>query len=325
MSEIPRDRVLAYQNDFPNRFDTAVIVRNPLNNLANEQAEKTRLDIKHLFQDVIIEDSAPDVSGHRELVNYYDSPSGKTLWIPTGGDGTFSNLAGARPKSPIMINRAGYANDTSHMSSGLRTHLQPEKIIEQGRIVNLRPLEITSKSPNSSKSQTELAFGYFGIGLSGHVAKNMNDDKRRSEASDKHPLKRHLKSGKLILDTLGVMPSFQVIENDESRTRYELLFANGPRMARVFRFIDLQLFEQEAGRVELTTASKLNFGLVMGRAALLGDFVRLDQHSRHSFRIESDEQIVAQRDGEINDCYGSGTTFDVKLSDYSAKILTRRW
>lgn len=324
MSETLQDRTSMYRNDYPSRFETAVIVRNPFSVFASEEAENIRSDIKHLFQDVVIEDSAPDVSGHGKLVDYYDSPSGKTLWIPTGGDGTFSNLAGAMPKSPIMINRAGYANDTSHMSSGLRTHLHPAKTIERGRTIDLTPLEIKSQLPNSSKFQTELAFGYFGIGLSGHVAKNMNDEKRRQEDSNKHPLKRHLKSGKLILDTLDVMPSFQVIEDGISQTRYELLFANGSRMARVFRFIDLQLFEQEAGRIELPTASKLKFGLTMGRAALLGDFVRLDQDSLYSFRIDSDEPIMAQRDGELSK-HTSGTTYDVKLSDYSAKILTRRW
>lgn len=324
MSEILQDQILRYPNDFSSRFDTAVIVRNPLNDFAFEKAEQTQSEIKHLFQDVVIEDSAADVSGHKDLIQYYDSPSGRTLWIPTGGDGTFSNLAGAMPKSPIMINRAGYANDTGHMSSGLRTHLSPAKTIERGRTVNLRPLEITTQSPHGGKSETELAFGYFGIGLSGQVAKNMNNGQRRSQESDKHPLSRHFKSGKLILDTLKIMPSFEVTENVESQTRYELLFVNGPRMARVFRFLDLQLFEPEAGRVELPTASQIKFGLVMGRAALLGDFVRLDRTSQQNFRINSNQPIVSQRDGEYSE-HASGTTFNVKLSDYSAKILTRRW
>lgn len=324
MSEILQGQASIYRDDLLSRFDTAVIVRNPHNDFADEKAKQTKDEIEHLFQDVVIEDSAEDVSGHKDLVRYYDSPSGRTLWIPTGGDGTFSNLAGAKPKSPILINRAGYANDAGHMASGLRTHLNPEKTIKRGRIVDLRPIEITAKDPDGSNPVTELAFGYFGIGLSGQVAKNMNNGQRRSQDSDKHSLSRHFKSGKLILDTLKIMPSFEVTENGESQTRYELLFVNGQRMARVFRFLNLQLFEPEAGRVELLSANQIDFARVMGRAALYGDFNRLDRASHYNFSVKSDEPIVAQRDGEFSE-HASGTTFNVKLSDYSAKILTRRW
>ena len=314
---------LSNSNNYSNNnFETAVIIRNPDNDNADKQAQHAKLRLKHLVREIVIEESQSAAESYKKLLDKYDEPEQNTVWVTVGGDGTFSNFANAKPKSPIIINPAGTANDIGHMLSGLYTYGHPERILKRGRVADLRPLEIIAQPPDGSEPFIELAFGYWGAGLSGHVAEKLASDNHRSRR-DKKPstISKLLFDGSAIIDSLQTIPSLKLTENDNEQIRYEFQYVNGSRFARVFRVGRGQLLEPKAHRVELDNNKTLGLMAAMSKAKLIGVNSQLAEGESHEFKIESEGDFWTQRDGE-NRQQLSGTIFSIGFSDYSAKVLT---
>lgn len=314
---------LSHPNNYgKNSFETAVIIHNPENPKALEQAQNAKLRLKKLIGEIIIEKSQPDTASYKDLLDSYDSQDNNTIWVTVGGDGTFSNFANAKPESPIIINPAGNANDLGHMLSWAYTYGHPERILKWGRIANLRPLEITAQAPDDSQPFTELAFGYWGAGLSGHVAEKLSSGEHRSRRDNKSStIGKLLFDGSAIINSLQSIPSLKLIENDDEQLRYEFQYVNGNRFAKVFRVGRGQLLEPKAHRVELDNSKTLGLMAAMSKAAITGGDSQLAEGEFHKFKIESEGEFWTQRDGE-NRPQISGTTFTIGFSDYSAKVLT---
>lgn len=305
-----------------NNFETAVIIRNPDNARANDQAQHAKSRLKKLIGEIVIEESQNKTEDYKDLLASYDGQDHNTVWVTVGGDGTFSNFANAKPRSPIIINPAGNANDIGHMLSWAYTYGHPERILKWGRVAELRPLEIVAQPPDGSEPFVELAFGYWGAGLSGRVAEKLSSDDHRFRRDHKlSTIGKLLLDGNAIIDSLQAIPSLKLIENDNEQLRYEFQYVNGSRFARVFRVGRGQLLEPKAHRVELDNSKTLGLIAAMGKAAISGGDSQLAENEVHKFKIESDSEFSTQRDGE-NRPQLSGTTFTIGFSDYSAKVLT---
>ena len=331
------------ESEVNNRFDTAVILRNPENPssvaIANNIYKKITKGERNISS-VYIEDSAQSPEGYAPLLNSYDQ-SNKNAWLVVGGDGTFSQFANSRPKSPVMIVPGGYANDTYKMLYGSSTLHYPGYILAHGQRTVIHPLEINSYKSGSdlnsiiktldvldlenqiSPDDSELAFGYWGIGLSGLVSNHLAQNNVREVRDKLSSLGKFIYSGKLISSIIPKSPPLEIVHSRGSRIRHEVLFANGNRMAKLIRFGGVDIRENRAALLELEKSTHTSFISLLGRSALLEKYTDFGTNTYHIFGVKSDKDMYSQRDGEAKK-QESGTVFKIGISDYGVNVITVR-
>lgn len=312
------------------RFDRLAVIYNPANQEASAFAEgvPTRLELP-ANTTLTTHTSEPDVDGNLELLQEQAPVHERNLWVVAGGDGTVSNFLGAaylhRLKDPVLVVPTGYANDIAHMLHRRKAFKDPLARLATGQVAPLRPLSITSEEKSGRKRQ-ELAFGYFGIGLSGTKARDFNDQPARDKRIGHGLIRRRLDDSLSVLKTLRRSHGFDIYDSQSPETTdhmIELLFVNGNRMANTISF-RTELFGDEAGRIELHRRGPVELALGLGKAALgLYAKVRPEQ-AEHTFTIKTDERfIISQRDGETSR-HATDTTFSVGLADETLPVITTR-
>lgn len=313
------------------QFNNVVIIRNPANEHASNRALQIQYDLMRTknFPNIAIRDSRPKTTDYIDLLDEFDGIDNNTAWVSVGGDGTFSNFAGSLPKSPIMVTPAGYANDMAHMLSFFDTFAHPDAMLNYGRVTFLNPLEISWHDPIAKASGHDLAFGYWGLGLSGQVAREQSQKQYRDKRDNMTPIGKFINSGNLIVKSSVETPSFEVIIDQNTMTRQEITFLNGQRMAKKLRFNDLKITENKFALLEIDKGKRIDMITVLGIAATKGlDGLRIfNESEEYRFIIGAGRYVCSQRDGEHNEnmsIHGPGTEFAVKLSDKHVKVLTSR-
>ncbi len=313
------------------RFSNAVIICNPGNEHASSRAEQIRKDLVRtkIIPNIFMRESRPKAIDYIDLLDEFDGINNNTAWVTVGGDGTFSNFAGSLPKSPIMVTPAGYANDMAHMLSYYNTFAYPDAMLNNGRVTFLNPLEISWQNSNTKESGHDLAFGYWGLGLSGQVAREQNQKQYRDKRDNMTPVGKFINSGNLIVKKSVDTPSFEIVRGQNTDTRQEITFINGQRMAKKLRFNDLKITENKFVLLEIDKGKRIDMITVLGIAATKGlDGLQIFNDSdEYHFKIGDGRFVNSQRDGDHDEninIHGPGTEFTVKLSDRHIKVLTSR-
>lgn len=335
--------------EFKPSVKTAVILRNPNNQRAAEIANSvykniTRGDTR--VAQAYIEDTQALPENYNPLLEAYDKDD-RNAWLVVGGDGTFSQFANSQPESPVMIIPAGYANDMHKMLYLAKPLKFPGLILQRGKRSVIRPLEIKRYEPSNGIESvssvldqlyahkdtntekliqpvdTELAFGYWGLGLSGLVSHKLNQKDVRQNRDQLNSLKKFIYSGKIISKSILTSPEIEIIQPTGTRICHEILFANGSRMAKVIRFGGVDILNDSATMLELCKPSHSAFISLLGKSAVLAINARFNPNSQHTFGIKSSEDIYSQRDGEVRQ-QTSGAVFQVGISDYELNVITAR-
>lgn len=308
----------------PLEFDTAVVIYNPNRPKAVHQAELAEDKLAQIgLPKVVVEPSHARPEDYKAMLAQYDSEAANTVWVVVGGDGTHSNFANARPESPVLIMPAGYGNDKAHMLHGRYHRGKPDRMIQEGRIAQIRPIEVSAQASSYDVASTELAFGYFGVGLSGYIASLFDAPEYHRLRDSRSFLGKLLGDAIKINSNLSDNPVLRVGQDGKEFERSELLYVNGRRMARVLRFGTVNILDNEIARLELKNNRRAELALGIGMATLgkvqnLGDF----DHT-HNFRVSSDRPFFSQRDGEVTE-HEQPTDFQIKLSDYQLNVITTK-
>jgi diacylglycerol kinase family enzyme len=166
------------------------------------------------------------------------------LLCVAAGDGTVNiaveALATAGLKAPLLPLWGGNANDLAYMLNGASFAKRLRSVFRRSQIIPIYPLECTITSGN--KRESRLAACYISFGMSGFSAHRMNDEIHREHIRRKR-LTRFAHELGLVWRIFTLAPWFHVQEGDTTHRVYEMVFANGSRIAKVDR-LPVRLGEQ---------------------------------------------------------------------------------
>lgn len=303
------------------QYNTAVLLRNPDRPKADQRIKRIQSDLHKSFPrlDIYIEDSKTHTDEYQSLINTYDDSTNNTVWLPHGGDGTFSKFAGAFPESTIMAISGGYANDIAKGLSSFNTAKQPARMIREGHTAELHPIEVITRKPSTGETMRNLAFGYYSLGWIGDVANNI--DGSRLEL----PVLKFLERALIIIKSGVTSSNFDVVSDNKIKTYKEMTFINGPRMGKIFNFEGVELTKPHAGTITISHEKKLGLTTMLSKAAL--SKLKVDAYmnisSSQIFTIVSDQAVKGQSDGEST-IHDPRTEFTISISPQHVNVLTNR-
>lgn len=192
----------------------------------------------------VIEISKRDYQDEHRLLDRLSGKLGdQTLLGVAGGDGTVSlivnllltcpGLSAAARRTVILPLWGGNANDLAYMVNGPFWKAKLPQLLQQGRVVPIRPLAVTVK--HDGQTDIKLAVCYASFGASANAARNVSRPAHRYR-----PIYR-LTGARLATDfasvTRSLLSSKAFLSETNGRTQplYDLILINGSRIARVNR------------------------------------------------------------------------------------------
>ena len=256
LSEYDYDRLLVYY-----RPD------GPSVNIARRQIDDLQ-ESKYAHKVDIRETSPHGAEANQEL--FANTLQEGDILVLVTGDGT-ANLAiqaltnqyliskESLRRTPILPLGGGYANDLDVMLNDSRHRIAPSDIIEHGRVVGFRPIKATMTATDGV-GRTRHAGAYISLGASAQSAWDINQPAHRSSRLQKIPGVKDLHKGAAIARSLYGASMFKLEQEGDERETYELIFANGWRMAKGVlhfsqRLTDRGVYWCEVGGKDFTTLS----------------------------------------------------------------------
>lgn len=297
----------------PNKhFDKLVVLRNPGSTRARDEMGLVYALESHFEDDQVYELFTHTDSGK---TNDWLSEASKqnllaprTLLAVIAGDGTLNhvvntilndgNLKPRQRKTVILPLWGGNANDLARTLNGMPSRQQVHKIMRQGAVVAVHPIEFTLQTGKKTPSQ-RLALCYASFGASASVARAINASSFRKVTLKTWPPLRFVRELALVIKTLSQAPPFRVVDGPQGKPRrlFERVFLNGPRLAKVER-ASVRLTDQH---FYVASVSRMRLGALLQRALELSDrrFARKEATKKMTFTVLSD--ILGQFDGEDTD------------------------
>ncbi len=227
------------------------------------------------------------------------------LLLIISGDGTFNtvvrtiisnNLSEKAKTTPIWSLGGGNAEDGTKATHSKLSLRHPEMALNNGRIVETRPIRFDITLPNDEHEMYPAAF-YATLGASALVASNefLNRETYRRSLLAKFTLSRSL--SELPIGIYGLLSSPRSLIRSENGTQelYDFGYVNTRIMAKYLRF-PTDLTKAELFRYQVPTQHDLlrhiSKSVICGQPG--GEYISQDQED--SFVVEQD--ILAQFDGE---------------------------
>jgi hypothetical protein len=157
-----------------------------------------------------------------------------------GGDGTLNMIAKALcdqsmvdyvRRAPVLPMWGGNANDGANSLNPFRLRKQPDKILRQGRLAKIHPLDVTFKGPEFQAQR--LAVLYASLGITALTAQKINE--RRTEAQADGWLRNWYGDTHAFREALKEAEGFDTFNGEPSGHYYEIMFNNAPCMAKLLR------------------------------------------------------------------------------------------
>jgi len=271
------------------RYTKISVIYNPNSTgPSHELARQFKKDIVSKLPKQSIELIATDHAGHGEELAYDIAMSQKhPLIISASGDGGYNEVvngvlraqkAGAHPTTGLLP--AGNANDHYH-------NLHSKDIVDaiiDGDDKQIDVLKLTSKSKGRVLSR--YAHSYIGLGVTPHVAKELNKTKLN------------------VFNQIGIVAkalfgthAVKLVVDGKSRHYDSLIFSNIDKMSKVLKISQPSLVSD--GRFEVTIfrrRNKLSLILSLLRASTVG--VTEDARVKQ-FSFTPVSETLVQLDGEI--------------------------
>ncbi len=234
----------------------------------------------------------------------------------------------AIPKSvrstPILPLWGGNANDLAYMLNGLLLRRRLKSIIAKASLIPIYPLQCTvtyvsaiqkskkqkgkQKTDSEAIRTTRTAACYVTFGVSGAMARRLNDAAYRSSLPISVSIKLVRELAYLVqefrraisfryTDIVGSSEnSNNVNDADElqEKTAYELIFANGSRMAKVDR-LPVTLSERYFYKISL---ERKGFGSILKKYLTVSRDRQAEHKLEHPVTMKFHDQAWAQFDGE---------------------------
>ncbi len=316
-------------------YETACIVFNKDIPKANEVAEINHHILSNLGIDVEMINSLRNTSDYQSKsfqsrFKEFDNLKSH-LWVVEGGDGSHSNFSYTIPKSPIIFHPTGHINDISSMLYSRSTIDDIERIVIEGKVKPLNTLEIRSKHEHSDVERTERALGYYGIGMSGYASNIHNHEGYRRFRDLKSHLSAVIEDRKPILTSLKESPYLRAMTTDDDNESFaqfiEVLYTNGSRMAKVFKFRGVDLLEPGARVTRIRSRKMLGLSATILRSTFKdadADSLLMND-STHEFTVYSGkDEYYSQRDGEVTEHKRGNTQFIFSVSENPLKVISTR-
>ena len=202
-----------------------------------------------------VETSPKGVAGNRRLLEARAEKLGtECLICIAAGDGTVNQiieamllshkLTPAQKTSYVLPLGGGNANDLANMLNGAPAIDQLGKIIRRGKVVSIRPLRCTMEHPDRKMPKRRLAVCYAGFGATAFAAMSLNKPAHRKSKLHARPGGHMAQNILTVAGALVGAPQFAVEETDKTKTVYEQLFSNGPRVA-TFEYLPVKLTDRQ--------------------------------------------------------------------------------
>ncbi len=232
--------------------------------------------------------------------------SEKTLVGIAAGDGTVGlvvetltatgkdRIPQAASKAPILPLWGGNANDLAYMLNGLSVGKRLSRVFSKAEIVPIYPLIVTITSPDKKDTSTHIAACYAALGVSGRMAHTLNKRSYRAPSVWKSLGFKVIRELVYVTQTFKIATKFTYSQSNHKHRAYELLFANGSRMAKVDR-LPITLSEPYfyADHLEHST-----FGAVMRKFMNVARGQRRERRLHQRLHFTVHDQVWAQFDGE---------------------------
>ncbi|HET8708742.1 MAG TPA: hypothetical protein VFL85_00505, partial [Candidatus Saccharimonadales bacterium] len=206
----------------------------------------------------------------------------------------------------------------------------PSRIFRESRLASLRPLEIITTMPGG---ETETRYGFANWTLGGSALagtffadKDQRVDMTTAEAKPFGKLRRLGLEYKLSIQALKEVDTIALHGDLSTDSLLDLSVSNGPRMAKLFHFHDLELLRPEAGLIVSERRSEVHIDLSKFIAkSLMGRMTRIKPATIISFVAYTRQggNLVVQNDGEAQ-AVPSGSSFTLSLADRSVPVYTTR-
>lgn len=240
-------------------------------------------------------------------------------WLGIGSGDGMVNWAITNANQPIAPLAGGNANDIANMLHTKAALRDPRHILEQGSVIPVHPLHFTITPPDG-EPYTRLAAGYGSMGASALTAHEVNN--HRGGLLRKVSSAYKLYTASQAVRSLVAANEFKIEDASGMQKRYELVYANGSRMAEHFKWrTDLAT----PGAQEITVREKRfsQIASVIGRGLLgymQGEELSLGQE--RDFVIHDD--VFMQFDGE-DVALAAGTRLQIGISPDPFDAVTTRY
>jgi diacylglycerol kinase family enzyme len=321
---MPVDRLAAYYN--PNASHAP---------LAKDYIEHLRQERPYgLFVEVY--ETEPDQADMDESLRA--NVGKRTGVLVCSGDGATSMVMTASMSHPdhpaIVTGPFGNANDVAHMLH-LPVYLKnPETILQDGHVVQVRPLSVAYHLPKDydkekfpgPAEEDIFAFAYWAAGVTGRAAQKYSAEKYRDrlDGLEAHFLGHALRFAyetAIANHELHAKSNLTVTQGDISRELAELNISKGNRESKVVPF-PLNFLDDEAIIVGINRPNIRSTVAALANANY-GHPQRLGRFDAYRFKVESKEDFVTQGDGQAR-AFPSGTSFDVRFADKTANVYATR-
>ncbi|HSW99223.1 MAG TPA: diacylglycerol kinase family protein [Candidatus Saccharimonadales bacterium] len=319
-------------------FRRILVVRNPASTRAAGVGRHIRA-LEAVARDKGIGFSAVETSpggrqANKALIHSLGAQLGpETLLCIAAGDGTVNlfiealltdpALPPAARKTVVLPLWGGNANDLAHMLNGAPWRTSLQRILGQGTVVAVHPLECRLSPPDGAKQQTQqqthLAICYASFGASAFAAHRLATPATRHHPLDVLPGGRAVKELAIVIKALMDAPQVTVHEGARTRKLYEHIFINGPRFAKV-----------QGISLELTAPHFYHMAMRAKRVRTLFFHIWELTAPRAVRRVAAGHvtftpttTLWAQVDGEVF-ALPAGTTVDVQLSAQPVYVLASR-
>lgn len=320
--------------------DELLVIRNPVSaNSERAQHQIAELHQAHPFRAVDIlptlHDADADPSENRRAnqqriidelqeradPNNPDDPRRCWLVVATG-DGTIRDTAEALLQAddairgvPILPLAGGNGNDVSSMTHGFWGKRRPVAQLHQAHIEPVQPLECTLQY-GDGEIQKRYALGYISIGeITARTAKIIDGDRGHSR------IVQLINEKLLAMRSVAKAQPITVVEQGVEHETFDLIFANGPRMAKYLHWKQ-NLYQPQFMRTELPSKSAPALA-VAGMRLALGRYPSTVVPDGDAVHLRTASDTWIQLDGEAFPL-AADTSISVRRTQQSLNIVHLR-
>jgi hypothetical protein len=226
-------------------------------------------------------------------------------------------------KNPIQVIPGGRKNDQAHQLIRRSDFNRPERVLTQGRVRDLRPIDIQLE--HADGTIRKFGFVYSSKGVTGYIAKTVNSPEYKERAIHEMPGGTFIAERLLAAKGLIRAKHFKVRQhtNEEPSSMIELIAANGSRMGGGLK-PRATLLKPEARIIPVHTR---HTGLLVLAALRIGLPIwkskKLTENEKLTYELSAVDGIFREEDGEHHEFNGP-TRITYSISERAVKMLTTR-
>jgi diacylglycerol kinase family enzyme len=306
----------------PQQFEHIFVLFNPASTHATRSRRRIA-ELKKLFPKTVevIETSSEGREANQEIIRKLAPRlTGKTLLAIASGDGTVglivetltatgkNSLPKAASQAPILPLWGGNANDLAYMLNGISLGKRLAAVFKKADVVPIYPIMCTISADGSASNH--IAACYVAFGVSGRMAHTLNKRSYRSQSGWKNLGLKVFRELSYVTQTFRLATKFSYSQSGKQHHVYELLFANGSRMAKVDR-LPISLAEPYfyADQLEHST-----LGAVMRKLLNISRGKRRERRLHKRLHLTIHNEVWVQFDGEP-ELVPAGSEVSISLHD----------